>query len=571
MSSQASTSSQLLVDNVTFSYGPSTILDSVSFTLAPDDRLGIIGPNGSGKSTLLKLLAGQLHPDSGSISLIPTGGSIGMVTQQLDDRPGESIIELLERRTGLGQALAEFEAATRSMADGSAAANDRYDQALKRYLATEPDTFEARLDAAMAAVGLASLDRSQSTNLLSGGQRTKLNLASVALSVHNVLLLDEPTNDLDAAGLEALETMLDQRHGPFIVVSHDRAFLDVAVTSVLELDAHSRRATRYHGGFQAWQVERARAQQHEQERYAQFSQTKAQLEAQTDRMQRWATKGRNRAKHRDEPDKNIKSGKIERAEAMGGRASAANQALQRLERVDKPFEPWVLRLRFAEAKRTAERVAALQGAVVRRGSFTLGPVDLEVGWGERVLITGANGAGKTTLLHALLGILALDAGTCHVAAKAEIGRLDQHREPFGDVACLLDGFMAATGLTFSEARSQLAKLGLDGDKISRPTSELSPGEQTRAVLGVFAATGINVLVLDEPTNHLDLEAIEELESALQLFKGTILLVSHDRRLIASFLGSSTTSSPSPSSPSPQPGLKRMTRRLVVDRGAVSEG
>ncbi len=186
---------------------------------------------------------------------------------------------------------------------------------------------------------------------------------------------------------------------------------------------------------------------------------------------------------------------------------------------------------MSPAPRSAERVATLHRALVRRGDYTLGPVDLEIAWGERVLITGANGSGKTTLLDALLGRRPVCDGTHHLAANAIVGQLDQQRRPFAEAATLLAGFVDATGSTEAEARSQLAKLCLGSEHIQRSTQRLSLGEQTRALLGVFAVRGCNLLVLDEPSNHLDLEAIEELEAALDLFDGTVLLVSHDRRLI----------------------------------------
>ncbi len=527
-------SAQLVVDNVSFSYGPTLVLNGVSATVGPGDRIGVIGPNGSGKSTLLSLMAGHLTPDKGRITTIPADAGVGLVTQQLDDGPGESVEQLLARRSGLTAVNNEFEAATRALSHGEPGAADRYDRALARYVATKPESTEARFDAALVAVGLDGLDRDRPTTQLSGGQRTKLNLASMNLSVHDILLLDEPTNDLDLDGLERLQQLVADRSAGLVVISHDRAFLEATITSVLELDGHDHAATLYHGGFDAWQTERRRARERHEQQYQDYVSAKTQIEQRIDRTQRWSTSGANRARRAsrvDEPDRNIRAAKIRGAEDLGSKTGQAERALNRLDAVDKPFEPWVLRLRFAPAPRSAERVAALQGAVVRRGGFTLGPVDLEIAWGDRVLITGSNGSGKTTLLGLLLGDLAPEAGTAHLAANARVGRMDQHRRPFAQASTLLAGFMEATGTTEPEARSQLAKLGLGVEHLRRPADQLSPGEQTRALLAVFAITGCNLLVLDEPSNHLDLEAIEELEAALDHFAGTVILVSHDRRLI----------------------------------------
>jgi ATPase subunit of ABC transporter with duplicated ATPase domains len=169
--------------------------------------------------------------------------------------------------------------------------------------------------------------------------------------------------------------------------------------------------------------------------------------------------------------------------------------------------------------------------VVQRGDFRLGPVDLEIGWQDRVAITGPNGSGKTTLLLALLGRLPLAAGSRMVGRGVVIGEMDQARAAFSTAGSLLDAFVGATGLAVHGARSQLAKFGLGAAHVTRPSSTLSPGEQTRAVLARFATQGVNCLVLDEPTNHLDLPAIEQLELALEGFAGTLLLVTHDRRLL----------------------------------------
>ena len=169
--------------------------------------------------------------------------------------------------------------------------------------------------------------------------------------------------------------------------------------------------------------------------------------------------------------------------------------------------------------------------MIERGDFRLGPVDLEIGWAERVAIVGANGSGKTTLLRALLGDLPLAAGERRIGPGVIVGEMDQARAAFADDRTLLDGFIAATGLLTGEARSLLAKFGLGADHVLRRTATLSPGERTRAVLARFAAQGVNCLVLDEPTNHLDLPAIQQLEAALDGYDGTLLLVSHDRALL----------------------------------------
>jgi ATPase subunit of ABC transporter with duplicated ATPase domains len=221
---------------------------------------------------------------------------------------------------------------------------------------------------------------------------------------------------------------------------------------------------------------------------------------------------------------------------MAAHARRTDQALARLPVVDKPWEGWDLRLSIADAGRSGTVVAQLAGAVVELGAgsdgFTLGPVSLEVTSGDRLAIVGANGSGKTTLLRTLLGRVDLAAGSRYLGPAVVVGEIGQGRDEFDDHATLLDGFMARSGLVAAgEARTVLAKFGLAADHVMRPSRSLSPGERTRATLAVLQAKGVNLLVLDEPTNHLDLPAIEQLEQALQSYPGTLILVTHDRRLL----------------------------------------
>jgi ATPase subunit of ABC transporter with duplicated ATPase domains len=213
---------------------------------------------------------------------------------------------------------------------------------------------------------------------------------------------------------------------------------------------------------------------------------------------------------------------------------AYERKLGNLEQVDKPYEPWELQLGLSPASRSGDVVVRLERAIVERGAFRLGPVDLEVNWGERLAIVGPNGSGKTTLLDALLGRLPLAAGKRWAGPGVVLGELEQRRGTFGGNDPLLDEFVLASGQTAEDARTLLAKFGLGADDVLRGADSLSPGERTRAVLALLSARGVNCLVLDEPTNHLDVEAIEELERALGGYEGTVLLVTHDRLFLERF-------------------------------------
>jgi ATPase subunit of ABC transporter with duplicated ATPase domains len=318
-----------------------------------------------------------------------------------------------------------------------------------------------------------------------------------------------------------------------VIVSHDRAFLDRTIDGVLELDEHTHRSRYYAGGWRAYLEERDVERRHAQEEYEAYETKRGSLASRAQQQREWAVQGVSKVKKSGEKDKFIRHFRTASSERLAGKARATDRALERLEEnaVDKPWVGWDLRMEVASAPRGGDVVARLEHATVRRGSFVLGPIDLEIAYGERVAILGANGSGKTTLLHALLGELPLESGTQRVGPSVVIGRLDQARDRFTGDDDLLGAFQRATGADVSTCRSTLAKFGLGAEHVLRPARTLSPGERTRAVLALFTASGVNCLVLDEPTNHLDLPAIEQLEQALSTFTGTVLLVTHDRALL----------------------------------------
>ena len=518
--------------DLTFSYGPRLVLDGIDLLAAPGMRIGVLGPNGAGKSTLLGLLSGRLLPERGTVVRTPPTATVGELRQEPERRTGETVAAFLARRTGVADADAALDAATAALADGRAGADDAYSSALDRWLALGAADFDVRIGETFATVGLSTDLLGAETTTLSGGQASRVGLAAVLLSRFDALLLDEPTNDLDFAGLDQLERFVLEFAGPLVVVSHDRAFLDRVVTHVAELDAHDHTITMFAGGWTAFLHERELARRHAEAAYAEYEDQRAGLKARAQREREWSHQGV--TKEKKSPRDNDKVGRDFRknqTERLAARARRTEQAMARLDVVEKPWEDWELRFTVAAAPRAGAVVARLDDAVVRRGAFALGPVTVEVGWGEKVGIVGPNGAGKTTLLAALLGRLPLDAGAQWMGPGVVVGEVDQARAQFTGSDRLLDAFVATTGATLSDARSVLAKFGLGAAHVVRPAGSLSPGERTRAALALLQLAGVNTLVLDEPTNHLDVPAIEQLEAALDAFPGTVLLVTHDRRLL----------------------------------------
>jgi ATPase subunit of ABC transporter with duplicated ATPase domains len=377
----------------------------------------------------------------------------------------------------------------------------------------EPDSGRVRRNS--LTVGYLAQER-DADDARSGGQKARAALAEVLRGNFDVLLLDEPTNDLDFAGLGRLERGLESHPGSVVVVSHDRAFLDRAVTRIVELDEWTRGAKEYSGGWSQYAAERGRRRARHYQRWDASVAERRRIEEQQRRMMEWERRGYGQGR------KKKKSKDVKRT--YGAK-------LAQVERVEKPYEPWELHLSLEPAARSGDVVVRLENAVVERGSFRLGPLDLEVAWGDRLAIAGPNGSGKTTLLDALLGRLPLAHGTRWIGPGVVLGELEQDRAALTGEQTLLQVF---DDFEAEIARTLLAKFGLGADDVLRAASSLSPGERTRAGLALLTARGVNCLVLDEPTNHLDVEAIEELERALAAYDGTVLLVTHDRRFLEAF-------------------------------------
>jgi ATPase subunit of ABC transporter with duplicated ATPase domains len=549
--------SLLAAHGISVSYGAVAVLQDAALTIAAGDRIAVVGPNGVGKSTILRVLAGLVQPDAGTVS---AAGPVGYLPQERDRRWDETAMQYIARRTGVAAAEAAMLAAAARLARASGGraglsegqANQEYAAALDAYLALGGPDLEARATELAAALGLPA-DLHRQAAGYSGGQAARLALAAVLLARFDVLLLDEPTNDLDLTGLELLESHLMAFRGGLVVVSHDRAFLERTARQILQIDPHTREVKLYGGGYRAYREELERDRARAAEAYETYAAARDELIERARRQKEWARSGersaRSAATRRKEPDKSIRRGMAEGAQRQAARGAAALRAAERLEPVAEPRKEWELRLRFGAAQRSGDIVAVLSEAVVRRGTFQLGPVSMQLSWGDRMLVQGDNGSGKTTLLQALLGRIPLAAGRQSLGASVRIGEIDQGRLTFEPQARLLDAFGAESGLLESDARTLLAKFGLGADDVGRPVALLSPGERTRADLALLMHSGANLLVLDEPTNHLDLPAIEQLELALDRYDGTLLIVTHDRALAAQV---------------------RVTRRLVIGGGVVTE-
>jgi ATPase subunit of ABC transporter with duplicated ATPase domains len=514
------------LSGVTKSHGAQVVLERASLEVGPRARIGLVGPNGVGKSTVLRLLAGEEAPDRGTVALEPPQATVAHLPQERDARAGETLGALLARLTGVAAAELELETAAEALTgagnargESPQALSDRYDRALARFLALGGGDLAARAAATCASVGL-GVELERPFTALSGGEAARAALAAVLLVRADLLLLDEPTNDLDTDGLGRLERFLASFRGAVVVVSHDRSFLDRVVTRIAEVEPRSHGIVEWAGGWSEYARRRDEARARA---YAELAEAESRRRELTTLVSRRRTEARSHGVGAGRRGTNALRTKVRQTQRL----------LERNPLPEKPFEPWALRLELHATGRLPASVVRLSGAVVERGPFRLGPVDLDLAPGERLAVTGSNGAGKSTLVQALLGELDLAAGTCVVGRGVVPGVIAQTRAAFASTEPLLEAFVRRSGLLREDARTLLAKFGLGAGHVGRPCASLSPGERTRAHLAELQARGVNLLVLDEPTNHLDLEAVEQLEQALTTWDGTLVVVSHDRRFLES--------------------------------------
>jgi ATPase subunit of ABC transporter with duplicated ATPase domains len=546
----------LVAKDVAGGFAHRTLFEGVDLTVAPGDVVGVVGANGAGKSTLLRILAGDLEPLEGVISLAPADAFVGWLPQEHERVPGETVATYIARRAGCAAATQAMEAAAAALADPnhSAAEADAYSAALDHWLVTGAADLDERLPAVLADLGLDSdAVRPASTLMtaLSGGQAARVGLAALMVSRFDIVLLDEPTNDLDLDGLARLEQFVREVRGGVVLVSHDREFLARTVTRVLELDLAQNITTVFGGGYESYLEEREVGRRHRREQYDEFADKKADLVARARTQREWSSQGvRNAMRKAPDNDKNRRRAATESSEKQAQKVRQMESRIARLEEVVEPRKEWTLEFTIGAAERSSSVVATLDNAVVRQGEFVLGPVSVQVDAGERIGITGPNGAGKSTLLRLLLGRQRPDEGRASLGANVAIGEIDQARADFTGAERLVDRFeQRVPSWSTADVRTLLAKFGLRADHVERPVDDLSPGERTRAGLALLQARGTNVLVLDEPTNHLDLAAIEQLEQALETFDGALLLVTHDRRMLKNV---------------------RLDRSWLVDNGRVAD-
>lgn len=515
-------SEHLRLTGVSHGYGDRQLFADVDLAITAGEHVAIVGENGAGKSTLLRILAGLETPDEGTAV---HRGRVGYLAQTLGLPDAFTVSNAIDAAlSSLRDMEAELDRLEDGLADAEADELERYGNLQTQYQLREGYAAESRVEAALDRLGLGGLDRMRALGSLSGGEQERVALACVMADPADILLLDEPTNHLDASGTAWLEARLAAHRGTVVVVSHDRVLLRKVASTVIEVDAERRTVNRYGNGYEGYLREKAA----ERERWAQ--QYRGWLDAmEAERLQADTVAGKMgyaRQRDNDKMGFDFKAGTWQKA--ASSKVRNAQERLRRLE--DNPIDRPPVPLKLA----TDLRVDVAAGPVLEaRGVSVPGrlePTDMRVVAGQKILITGPNGAGKSTLLSVLAGTLEPASGT--VVRHGRIGYLQQELElPQRPGLRLLPAFAAGLGGNIDEHAEALLRLGLfRTSEFHVPVGSLSAGQQRRLALARLLLGGFGMMLVDEPTNHLAPVLVEQLESALSDFAGTLVMVSHDRAL-----------------------------------------
>ena len=490
------------------------ILDGITFQVDTGERVGLLGKNGAGKTTLFRLLTGELEPDSGQI-VIATGRRVGLISQIPVYPAGYTVEDVLDSAFERMQALkAEMDELTDRMAKGESdnAMLRRYDHLTASFEALGGyDTATAKNKVANG-LSIGADMRQKLFDQLSGGEKTRVNLARLILEDTDILLLDEPTNHLDLQATEWLEEYLRKFHGTVVAISHDRYFLDRTVSRVIEvLDG---KAEFYSGNYSFYAVEKERRYQERMKQYLKEQAKIQQLEKAAEQMHLWAFMGN---------------------DALHKRAFSMEKRIERMRTTEKPTKARKLEARFQSREFKGDEVLQIKGLAKSFGEKHLfSDVYLRCEGGERIALLGENGTGKTTLLNILTGSEKPDSGSVRLGPSVKAAYLPQVIHFDHPERSILDTMLYELDITPQSARNRLAAYQFTGEDVFKKVSVLSGGELSRLRLCMLMDESINLLILDEPTNHLDIDSREWLEEAVEAFDGTLLFVSHDRYFINRF-------------------------------------
>ena len=489
------------------------ILDGLTFQIDQGERVGLLGKNGAGKTTLFKILTGELDWDDGEVHIAP-GKGVGLISQIPVYPPEYTVEDVLQTAfQRLHDMEREMEELTVRMGqDSDPALLRRYDALTAAFETGGGYDTITPLNKVCNGLEISQDMRSQLFSSLSGGEKTRVNLARLILEDTDILLLDEPTNHLDLRATEWLEEYLDKYKGTVLAISHDRWFLDRVVKRVIEIQ--DGKAEFYEGNYSFYVVEKEHRYQEKLKQYEKEQAKIEQLEKASQQLRIWAYSGN---------DKTFK------------RAQSMEKRIERLRTTDKPTKERRLDMKFGEREFRGDEVLTIKELKKSFDGRTLfDHVNLEVVGGERIALLGDNGTGKSTLLKILLKEEEPDSGKLKMGPTVKVGYLPQIIHFSHPERNLVDTMIYDQDCSTQTARNRLAAFNFRGEDVFKPVSALSGGEQSRLRLCMLMDEKINLLILDEPTNHLDIASREWIEEAVADYEGNLLFVSHDRYFIKQF-------------------------------------
>ena len=505
------------VDGISLSFGVTPVLQDISFSVADNDKLGIVGVNGAGKTSLLRIITGEYKADSGNIHLTKDG-SLSYIKQDAFNNSNLTVLEeahlVFDKLWAMEERLHRLEGLFNTLDPDSReliSAIDEYDRLSKQYKDNGGLEYENRTKEILRSLSLDERFWDMPVVQLSGGQKTRLALSKLLLSEPDVMLLDEPTNHLDLNSLTWLEKFIKDYRKAVIIVSHDRYFLDATTNKILDIENHKARI--YDGNYSAYTAKKASDREIQEKRYNEQQREIKRIEGIIEQQLIWAKQGKKQAKTT---------------------AESKQKQLDRIERIDKVEAPQrKIKLAFKRSTTTGNDVLAVDSLKKEYpGKPLFSDVSFSLKKGENVFIIGPNGCGKSTMVKILCGNLQQDKGDFNYGYNIKLGYYDQEHQGLNDKKTVIDEIWDDfPELTQTQVRTTLGMFLFRGDDVQKPVSILSGGERARLTLTKLLLEENNVLVLDEPTNHLDINSREALENALETFDGTILCVSHDRYFI----------------------------------------
>ena len=490
------------------------ILDGLTFQVDSGERVGLLGPNGCGKTTLLRILTGVVHPDEGEVVIAPNR-RLGLISQIPVYPAGYTVEDVLDTAfEPLHRMEEEMAALSQRMEKGESdpAVLSRYDKLSAAFQTGGGYETDTNKNKVCSGLSIPQDMRERLFDQLSGGEKTRVNLARLILEDTDILLLDEPTNHLDLRATEWLEEYLEKFKGTVLAVSHDRWFLDKVVRRVVEIQAG--KAEFYAGNYSFYAVEKERRYEEKLRQYEKEQAKIQQLEKAAEQLRIWAYSGN---------DKIFK------------RAQSMEKRIERIRQTDKPKKDRKMSVRFGEREFRGDEVLSIKNLSKGFGGRTLfDHVNLEVAGGERIALLGDNGTGKSTLIKILMGEEEPDGGKLRKGPTVKVGYLPQIIHFDHPERDLVNTMLYELDCTAQTARDRLAAFKFRGEDVFKPVSVLSGGEQSRLRLCMLMDSKINLLILDEPTNHLDIQSREWIEEAVEEYEGNLLFVSHDRYFIDRF-------------------------------------